>query len=109
MIRIFCRFVLLLVILALVGNLPAARTDANAGEWKLISNKDGVALYRRQRTASYESRAMGEIAASTNLVHAVIADLESYPRFMPYTAECRVLKREGDSVVAYQRISAPLT
>ena len=28
---------------------------------------------------------------------------------MPYTAECRVLKREGDSVVAYQRISAPLT
>src|SRR5437588_5751946 len=28
---------------------------------------------------------------------------------MPYTAECRVLKRENDSVIAYQRISAPLT
>jgi hypothetical protein len=28
---------------------------------------------------------------------------------MPYTAECRVLKREEGSVLAYQRISAPLT
>jgi hypothetical protein len=28
---------------------------------------------------------------------------------MPYTVECRVLKRDGNSVVAYQRISAPLT
>jgi hypothetical protein len=27
---------------------------------------------------------------------------------MPYTAECRVLKREGDSLIAYQRISAPM-
>jgi hypothetical protein len=28
---------------------------------------------------------------------------------MPYTVECRVLKRDGNSVVAYQRISAPMT
>ena len=43
------------------------------------------------------------------MVHAVINDVESYASFMPYTAECRVLKREGNSIVAYQRISAPLT
>ena len=42
------------------------------------------------------------------VVHAVIDDIESYSRFMPYTVECRVLKREGDSVLTYQRISAPL-
>jgi ribosome-associated toxin RatA of RatAB toxin-antitoxin module len=41
-------------------------------------------------------------------VHAVLDDVESYSSFMPYTAECRVLKRDNDSVVAYQRISAPL-
>ena len=58
---------------------------------------------------SNESKAIGEIAASSDLVHAVIDDIESYASFMPYTAECRVLKRDGDSVVAYQRISAPLT
>ena len=99
----------LLVVSALGGNLRAAEPEASPGEWKFISNKDGVALYRRQRPASNESKAIGEIAAPTALVHAVINDVESYASFMPYTAECRVLKREGDSLVAYQRISAPLT
>jgi hypothetical protein len=94
---------------AFVASVQAAEPEASPGEWKFISNKDGVALYRRQRTVSYESKAIGEIAASTDLVHAVLDDIESYVSFMPYTAECRVLKREGDSVVAYQRISAPLT
>lgn len=87
----------------------AAEPEPTPGEWKFISNKDGVALYRRQRTLSYESKAIGEIAASTGVVHAVIDDAESYTSFMPYTAECRVLKRDGDLVVAYQRISAPMT
>jgi hypothetical protein len=94
---------------AFCANLRAAEPEANATEWKLISNKDGVALYRRQRPASNESRAIGEIAAPAAVVHAVISDVESYANFMPYTAECRVLKREGNSIVAYQRISAPLT
>jgi len=94
---------------AFVASVQAAEPEATPGEWKFISDKGGVALYRRQRPASYESRAIGEIAASTDLVHAVLDDIESYASFMPYTAECRVLKREGDSVVAYQRISAPLT
>jgi ribosome-associated toxin RatA of RatAB toxin-antitoxin module len=93
----------------LCANVFGAEPEATPGEWKFISNKDGVALYRRQRTASYESKAIGEIAASTDLVHAVLDDVESYSSFMPYTAECRVLKRDSDSVVAYQRISAPLT
>lgn len=97
------------LVIDLCANRLAAEPEASPGEWKFISNKEGVALYRRQRPASYESRAVGEIAASTGLVHAVIGDLESYASFMPYTAECRVLKREGDSVVVYQRISAPLT
>lgn len=103
-----CGAVCAALICSLVATLHAAEPEA-PGEWKFISDKDGVALYRRQRTRSYESKAVGEIAASTDLVHAVIDDVESYATFMPYTAECRVLKREGNSVVAYQRISAPLT
>jgi ribosome-associated toxin RatA of RatAB toxin-antitoxin module len=109
MFRSFSSLLFALTALSLGANLVTAEPETTPGEWKFISNKDGVTLYRRQRPASYESRAIGEIAASTDLVHAVIDDIESYPRFMPYTAECRVLKREGDSVVTYQRISAPLT
>jgi len=109
MTRNFSRLFLTLATLGLCATLPAAEREASVGEWKFISNKDGVALYRRQRPASSESKAIGEIAAPTSLVHAVIDDVESYASFMPYTAECRVLKRDGESVVAYQRISAPLT
>ena len=60
------------------------------------------------RALDHESKAIGEIAASIEVVHAVIDDVESYPQFMPYTVECRVLKRERNSVLTYQRISAPL-
>ena len=76
----------------------------------MVSTSDNVALYRRPRPGPglYEFKAIGEIAAATTVVHAVIDDADSYPQFMPYTAECRVLKREGDSVLNYQRLSAPL-
>ena len=88
--------------------IPAAEPEASPGEWKFISDKDGVALHRRQRPLSYESKAVGEIDASTDLVHAVLDDAESYSSFMPYIAECRVLKREDRTIVTYQRISAPM-
>jgi len=86
----------------------AAEPEPSPGEWKFISNTDGVTIYRRQRARSKESKAIGDIAASTDVVHAVLDDVDSHPRFMPYMAECRVLKREDDMIVAYQRISAPM-
>lgn len=92
------------------ANLMTAEPEATPGEWKLVSTSDNVVLYRRSRAGPghYESKAIGEVSASTAIVHAVIDDLDSYSRFMPYTLECRVLKREGDSVLTYQRVSAPL-
>lgn len=90
-------------------DLAGAEPEAISSEWKLVSNSDNVALYRRQRALTNESKAVGEIAAPVEVVHAVIDDVESYSKFMPYTVECRVLKRERNSVLAHQRISAPLT
>jgi hypothetical protein len=92
----------------LCGIALAAEPEPSPGEWKFIGDQDGVTIYRRQRARSRESKASGDIAASTEIVHAVLEDVDSYPNFMPYTAECRVLKREGDSLIAYQRISAPM-
>jgi hypothetical protein len=91
------------------AQLLAAEPEATPGEWNLVSTSDNVVLYRRSRPGPghYESKAVGEIAASTAVVHAVLDDVDSYSRFMPYTVECRVLKREDDSVLTYQRISAP--
>ena len=104
------RIIAAAVLLApLPAGLRAAEQEKSAGDWKLISEKEGVTLYRRQRPITNESKAIGEIAAPTDVVHAVIMDFESYTSFMPYTVECRVLKRDDDSVLVYQRISAPLT
>jgi hypothetical protein len=92
------------------AHLPAAEPQATPGEWKSISKSDNVEIYRRfyPGPANYESKAVGDIAAPVATIHAVIEDLESHAKFMPYLAECRVLKRDGDSTLSYQRISAPL-
>jgi ribosome-associated toxin RatA of RatAB toxin-antitoxin module len=103
------RLFILLASCWVCAKLPAAEPDVPLGDWKFISGNDNVMLYRRSRSGPghYESKAIGEIAAPIDIVHAVIDDVESYATFMPYTAECRVLKRESDSVLTYQRITAP--
>ncbi len=107
--RYFVCFLFTLTVFSLNPNLQAVEPESTPSEWKFISNKDGVALYRRDRPATNESKAIGEIPAPAAVVHAVINDVESYASFMPYTVECRVLKREGNSAIVYQRISAPMT
>jgi Polyketide cyclase / dehydrase and lipid transport len=53
-----------------------------------------------------EVTAHGVIMAPPHVVHAVIADLERYPAFMPYVKESRVLGRDAeDAVLNYQRLS----
>ena len=107
--RYFPCFLFALTAFGFCPKLRAAEPEATQPEWKLISNREGVTLYRRDREVTNESKAIGEIAAPAAAVHAVLNDVESYASFMPYTVECRVLKRDGNSVVAYQRISAPMT
>ncbi|MEY2490989.1 MAG: hypothetical protein QOC70_2931 [Verrucomicrobiota bacterium] len=108
--RNFLCFLFALASCCSCAKLRATEPEATPGEWKLVSTSNNVALYRRSRPGPghYESKAIGEVAASTAIVHAVADDMESYSQFMPYTVECRVLKREADLVLTYQRISAPL-
>src|SRR6266481_2677640 len=75
--------------------------------WKLATDTKEVIIYSRPHGDSRlkEFKAIGRIDASTDAVHAVIDDFENYPQFMPYTLECRLLKREGDSIIGYQRLS----
>jgi hypothetical protein len=85
---------------------PAKSGDANDG-WKLATERDGVAIYSRPHSGSSlkEFKAVGEIAAPSRAVSEVIEDVDAYPSFMPYMAECRLLRRESDSLLSYQRIS----
>ena len=75
--------------------------------WKLSAQEKDVAIYSRLRPGSplKEFKAVGPIDASTHAVCAVIDDFQNYPKFMPYTTECRLIRRDGDSIVGYQRLS----
>ena len=76
-------------------------------DWKVAKQANGVAIYSRPHPGSQlkEFKAVGEIDAPTRTVHNVIDDVESYPTFMPYTSECRVIARKQDSILTYQRVS----
>ena len=97
------------ILLFLAGMISAslASEPPNSDGWKLGSESGGVILYSRQRPGSSlkEFKAVGAIDAPTRAVHGVIEDFESYPSFMPYTAECRLVKTENDSILTYQRLS----
>ena len=81
-------------------------TNMDAG-WKLAVRDKDVAIYSRPHPASplKEFKAVGPIDAPTHAVSAVIDDFQNYPKFMPSVTECRLIKRDGDSIVGYQRLS----
>jgi Polyketide cyclase / dehydrase and lipid transport len=78
--------------------------------WQLATERHEVKIYSRVRAGSAvkEFKAVGAITASSRAVYRVLNDIAAYPSFMPYTVECRLLKREGDMVWAYQRLKPPL-
>jgi Polyketide cyclase / dehydrase and lipid transport len=86
----------------------AAEESTNTGDdWKLSAREKDVAIYSRLRPGSplKEFKAVGPIDAPTQAVCAVIDDFQNYPKFMPYTTECQLIRRDGDSIVGYQRLS----
>jgi hypothetical protein len=89
--------------LASSGPAPSGPSDG----WTLSSKSNGVILYSRPRPGSRlkEFKAVGEIEAPAQSVHGVINDIDAYPSFMPFMTECRLIKRESDSIITYQRLS----
>ncbi len=101
------RIVLFSLLVSLALPVGAAENDS---EWKEEANKDGLIIQSRKREGSAlkEFRGIGTIEAAPATVFAVLDDAEAYPSFMPYTSECRVLKRAKDFMIAYQRLDVPL-
>lgn len=78
--------------------------------WKISSKSGDLTIYERTRAGSdlREYKAVGNIAASPAAVKAVLDDVEAYPSFMPYVKEARVISRDANSRVSYQRIAPPM-
>jgi polyketide cyclase/dehydrase/lipid transport protein len=90
-----------------VSTAGASGNDSDNEQWCPTSESGAIKLYSRVSPGSAlkEFKAMGTIDAPTRVVNNVINDVEGYPRFMPFTAECRILQRQGNSTYTYQRIS----
>ena len=96
------------VLLAGCPTAFAAEESISADDyWKLSAQEKNVVIYSRPRPGSElkEFKAVGPIDAPTGAVCAVIDDFQNYPKFMPYTTECQLIRRDGDSIVGYQRLS----
>jgi hypothetical protein len=89
---------------------PAADTAAPAAvDWTLTSQNNDISIYSRIHTGTTikEFKAVGSVSATPRSVMAVLDDVENYPHFMPYITECRIIKRDSNSIISYQRISPP--
>ena len=87
---------------------PLVLGEENA--WKEEANSKSCVICSRVRggSAVKEFRGVGVIDADPDVVFDVLNDAESYAHFMPYMADARVLKREKNSAVLYQRLALPL-
>ena len=98
-----------LSILFLIGTNALAADELDPAQgWKLVSRTKGVEIYGRPHSGTRlkEFKAIGTIEAPTQNVNAVIADFDEYPKFMPFTTESRLIRKENDSThVGYQRLS----
>jgi hypothetical protein len=95
-------------LLILGSALAVCTAEQNpSDDWRLVKQTKGLQIYSRPHPGSHlkEFKAIGEIDASSHVAHKVIDDIEAYSRFMPYTAEARVIERKDDSILTYQRIS----
>jgi Polyketide cyclase / dehydrase and lipid transport len=106
--RVLPRFGLILLLAGSKTFAADFSSSVNPKEgWQLAVDAKDVIIYSRPHAESNlkEFKAIGFIDAPSSTLHAVIDDFENYPKFMPYTVECRLIKREGDAVIGYQRVA----
>jgi Polyketide cyclase / dehydrase and lipid transport len=89
------------------GLFAAENSGSTDTSWKLTVRDKDLEIYSRARAGSphKEFKAVATIDAPTRALGAVIDDFENYPKFMPLTTECRLIKQDGDTLIGYQRLS----
>jgi len=103
--RIF--YGLISTFLSVLPAFCASEESTNESGWTVAVRDKDVAIYSRPHPGSplKEFKAVGPIDAPTQAVSAVIDDFQNYPKFMPSVSECRLIRKEADSIVGYQRLS----
>jgi len=85
----------------------AAVSNPGSG-FVLIGATNGVTVYRRPESSVIELAATGIIPASPDRVRAVLLDYPHHAGWLKNVAQSRVLSREGQTLVVYQRLNLPV-
>lgn len=82
----------------------------NPNPWVPKSDADDIKIWQRQvpRSNIQEIRVEMVIDAPSRRVWEVMRDVDHYPEFMPYMAEARILREQGNTRIVYERISPPI-
>lgn len=96
------------VALALAAFAHAA--EAPASTWDLAEREDGITVWEREIPNSDIRAVKAEMImeAPAKRVWEVLNNREDYPEFMPYVEEVRLLERNEQAAIVYQRIDPPL-
>lgn len=105
--RVSYLFLLLFVALFSVHTAPAKTSDPE--DWTKLSENKTLTIYARTKGKSTvrELKAVGVVEAPAWVVKNVLDDMENYENFMPYTAESKVMRRDGNVLIGYQRLATP--
>jgi hypothetical protein len=99
-----------MIVASAIPCLAQASDPPPAGWTEASRNKDLTIFYQESsRTNSRAYRAVGEADVTPEAAFKVVADVDSFTQFMPFTKESRVVKRLSPTeLIAYQRIAAPM-
>jgi hypothetical protein len=100
----------LLLFQAAVATGAPAETELQAGGWGRPQERQGVILYERQAPAAAglrEALAWTEVAQPPERVLRVLQDYSSFPEWAPYSAETRLVARDGAQDHVFQRMDLP--
>ena len=83
--------------------------SAQAQEWELAKNEDGIKVYTRKvegrAVKSYKAKAV--INAPIDKVYFIYTDLESYQKVMQDQAEIELLEKNNNRYILYSKIDMP--
>jgi hypothetical protein len=76
--------------------------------YKFIHQSHGVTVYRGTQGSIIELAAEGVFAASPQRVWRALTDYDQHAKWLKNIAESRILSRQSNALVVYQRLDLPL-
>jgi START domain len=90
--------------------VTAYQPAAQAGEWTVLSHRDGLLIERRLRDGSpfFEIRATTESSLAPAAIFETLWKHQEHPEFVPYLKRLDLISEVGDERLTYEQVEVPL-